>query len=179
MDNSKRPYTSTKGLKCLECGEPVYARYLCKKHYNALNKKQHSVRRQSDREERKRATLARTQRELRVNGVYCGVSFCSTKTLSETGLCGVHELRSKLWQFTPQELVSIYETGCCESCGNTESLVLDHTHGLSCEEVHRGANGCPSCFRGLLCTGCNTGLGMLRDDPSRIRGLLRYLESRV
>jgi len=30
--------------------------------------------------------------------------------------------------------------------------------------------------RGLLCFGCNTGIGCLRDNPSRLRSAADYLE---
>jgi hypothetical protein len=57
--------------------------------------------------------------------------------------------------------------GLCASCGQPPSLrrplVVDHDH-------ETGA------VRGLLCDACNTSLGQLRDDPTRILALLDYLE---
>lgn len=62
---------------------------------------------------------------------------------------------------------------CCDICGLPEtrmnkSLAIDHCHDTG--EV-----------RGLLCGGCNTGIGNLRDDPTLlIRGaeyILKYRKS--
>jgi hypothetical protein len=68
--------------------------------------------------------------------------------------------------------------GGCAICGTTDpgeilkkSWAKDHWHGCpNCE------NGCPECFRGLLCAPCNIGLGMYRDDPELLKKALRYLK---
>jgi hypothetical protein len=61
--------------------------------------------------------------------------------------------------------------GVCAICGEPElaanqygplPLAVDHCHGS-------GA------VRGLLCSGCNTGLGKFRDDPELLRAASRYL----
>lgn len=61
----------------------------------------------------------------------------------------------------------------CDSCGDGEpggkgTWNLDHDH--SC------CKGCPSCFRGFLCHYCNTGVGLFRDEPNRLRLAADYLE---
>jgi len=57
--------------------------------------------------------------------------------------------------------------GACAICGNkptgSERLAQDHDH----------VNGQ---VRGLLCRGCNTGLGQFAADPSRLRAAAEYLE---
>lgn len=59
----------------------------------------------------------------------------------------------------------------CPSCGDKiEQPNLDHDHRC-CEE------GCPACFRAVLCGCCNRGLGQFKDDINRLRGAVRYLES--
>jgi len=55
----------------------------------------------------------------------------------------------------------------CESCGNPERF------GLSLSFDHCHASGR---FRGWLCLGCNTALGMCRNDPARLRALADYQE---
>lgn len=47
--------------------------------------------------------------------------------------------------------------------GTIKSLDVDHNH-----ETHQ--------IRGLLCSLCNTALGLLQDDPLRIESLLRYIK---
>lgn len=50
----------------------------------------------------------------------------------------------------------------CEICGDTYRLCWDHDH----------ATGKP---RGTLCSRCNTGLGMFRDDANFLRRAIEYL----
>lgn len=59
----------------------------------------------------------------------------------------------------------------CSASAFTETLAVDHDH-LCCPEKGRS---CGDCVRGLLCSNCNTALGLLRDDPRIIIGLLDYL----
>jgi hypothetical protein len=51
----------------------------------------------------------------------------------------------------------------CENCGKrTTKMPIDHNH-------ETGAT------RGLLCSNCNTALGLLDENPETIMGLLAYL----
>jgi len=56
--------------------------------------------------------------------------------------------------------------GVCAICkgesGNTR-LVVDHDHETGD-------------IRAILCHSCNTGLGMLEDDPARLKKAIRYLK---
>lgn len=66
--------------------------------------------------------------------------------------------------------------GGCAICGcassGIERLSVDHDHsccpgkGLSCGK----------CVRGLLCADCNRAIGMMADDPLRLRAAASYLE---
>jgi hypothetical protein len=57
----------------------------------------------------------------------------------------------------------------CEICGSEErlhkNLVVDHNHDTG--EV-----------RGLICSGCNSGLGQFRDNPDVLESALLYLKER-
>jgi hypothetical protein len=67
---------------------------------------------------------------------------------------------------TPEQWQRMYDeqNGCCGLCGDKpEKLVTDHCH----ENGH---------VRRLLCRDCNTGLGMFRDDPERLKRAIAYLE---
>jgi hypothetical protein len=65
---------------------------------------------------------------------------------------------------TYQEMVAA-QGGACRICregpsrSNGDRLCIDHDHGC-CPEDGRS---CGRCIRGLLCGGCNVGIGMLRE----------------
>jgi len=58
--------------------------------------------------------------------------------------------------------------GCCAICQATradrgkKNLAIDHCHRTGT-------------VRGLLCTSCNVALGMLREDPERMRKMAAYI----
>lgn len=62
----------------------------------------------------------------------------------------------------------------CDVCDyapeQPSNLCLDHDH-----KCCPGEYSCGKCIRGLLCSSCNTALGMLKDDPVRIKKLIKYL----
>jgi hypothetical protein len=64
------------------------------------------------------------------------------------------------------------EGECCRICGveasDTVKLNVDHDHGCC-------RFGCHECRRGLLCSGCNCGLGFFKDDPDRLAAAIQYL----
>ena len=67
--------------------------------------------------------------------------------------------------------------GVCAACGAAYSEEvkrfwnLDHDH-----DCCSGSKTCGKCIRGILCRDCNLALGMVKDDPCILRGLLSYLE---
>lgn len=71
-------------------------------------------------------------------------------------------VRAKKYNLTPAEVEDMLSKGC-QVCGSFERLHIDHDHNTG--EV-----------RGCLCHGCNTGLGLLKEDPDRIRALAAYIE---
>lgn len=64
----------------------------------------------------------------------------------------------------------------CAVCGKVGPLVQDHSHVLARLHDHPDGRGCPRCNRALLCNGCNTALGYVRDDPETLRRLALYVE---
>lgn len=79
----------------------------------------------------------------------------------------------KLYGLTSVTLSEFYEKhgNVCGICGGTDSpsqwgnrLHIDHDHAT-------GA------LRGLLCHGCNVGLGSFADDPDRLEAAAKYLRS--
>lgn len=55
--------------------------------------------------------------------------------------------------------------GCCVAFTEAQPPVIDHRHD-------------DGCVRGILCRPCNVVLGLLQDDPVRLRRLANYLEER-
>ena len=65
------------------------------------------------------------------------------------------------------------QNGVCAICGSPPDktrLSVDHDH--SCCE---GTSNCSKCVRGLLCSSCNTSLGLLKEDITVIQNMLDYL----
>lgn len=83
--------------------------------------------------------------------------------------------KSKLKQFCEKVGITLedfhrfnqQQNGRCRLCGEPPisgfRLLVDHSH-------------ITGKFRGLLCTGCNTGLGMFRDNPNLLRKAAEYVE---
>lgn len=60
--------------------------------------------------------------------------------------------------------------GMCWSCKDRVATVIDHDHACC-----SGAYSCGYCIRGVLCSQCNTALGLLKDSRYYIENLLEYL----
>lgn len=96
--------------------------------------------------------------------------------------------RRYLWTqytMTPEEYDEMLrkQNGRCAICGETESRTsskfgngahfhVDHDHACC-----NGPKSCGKCIRGLLCSDCNTGLGLFRDSTERLRAAGEYLEA--
>lgn len=65
----------------------------------------------------------------------------------------------------------------CEICHAELSMStarIDHDHAC-CERATSASPACGNCIRGVLCQGCNAGLGLLRDNPEILRAAIDYL----
>lgn len=79
-------------------------------------------------------------------------------------------LRKSGFTFALKEHAIGLQNGCCAICGcSLDTLPDRHVHADHCH-----ATGYP---RGVLCHGCNTGLGGFRDDPERLRAAIAYLDN--
>jgi len=67
-------------------------------------------------------------------------------------------------------LILVSQGNVCAICNATGPLCIDHDHSC-CPGIHT----CGKCIRGLLCRNCNTGLGLLKDDPQRLSKAIDYL----
>jgi len=73
--------------------------------------------------------------------------------------------RRRKYGLTDSELDEVLAIDRCEVCGSTERLVIDHNHSTGQ-------------YRGVLCNGCNSALGMAADDADRLELLASYLRER-
>lgn len=69
--------------------------------------------------------------------------------------------------------------GCCAVCGIDDPMGhgtwhVDHDH-TCCP----GEGSCGVCVRGILCSNCNTALGLLGDDVDRLISAATYLMQHV
>jgi len=65
----------------------------------------------------------------------------------------------------------LQQNGKCAICGEAPKAVKSKLQGFNVDHDHKTKK-----VRGLLCFGCNTGIGCLRDNPSRLRSAADYLE---
>lgn len=115
-------------------------------------------------------------------GFKCKITECSRLDQGSYDLCGFHYGILKAVRkhgLTIETYLEIYskQNGCCAICsreglhrghgvGNEDKnkvLCIDHDHATG--EV-----------RGLICHPCNVSLGLMQDNPSRLRAAADYLE---
>ena len=98
----------------------------------------------------------------------CAVDGCDGKHYAH-GLCRSHVAKGYAYGLTPEEVVVLYSSPVCASCGRPWGTsrdtqpVIDHDH-------RTGA------VRGVTCGACNLGLGHFGDDPDRLQAAARYLQ---
>jgi len=91
--------------------------------------------------------------------------------------CSNQHKRLKKYQLQPAEFEAMLEVqgNACAICSGqfTDKRVphVDHDHNCC-----PGQKSCGVCVRGLLCSPCNTGIGLLKDDTQRLRQAILYLE---
>jgi hypothetical protein len=92
-----------------------------------------------------------------------------TKNNSERNRFRKHGITKEYFQ----EMVEQQGNCCaiCEKPGTWETLVVDHDHAC-CDSQF----SCGNCVRGGLCRTCNTVLGLLKEDESRIMSVLSYIK---
>lgn len=83
----------------------------------------------------------------------------------------------QLYEITPEEYHTLFaaQEGVCAVCGLPETTNDSRTgkvKNLQVDHCHKTGR-----IRALLCKECNNALGLLHDDPLRLRLLLQYAES--
>lgn len=67
-----------------------------------------------------------------------------------------------------KEAMLAQQGGCCAACGGDQP---GHVRGWNVDHCHT-----TSVVRGVLCYPCNIALGLLKDNPVRMRRLAAYIE---
>jgi Recombination endonuclease VII len=81
------------------------------------------------------------------------------------------------YQLSLEEYNSLLEKqgGVCACCKLSETRMNKRIKGLlHVDHCHKTGK-----VRGLLCTNCNTALGLLKEDPERVQALLLYVQTIV
>lgn len=79
-----------------------------------------------------------------------------------------HNMTEIFWN----QMLNKYQ-GLCHACKERPAYAIDHDHDC-CKGSH---SKCGECIRGILCTQCNTALGLLKEDKKYIIGLGDYIKS--
>jgi hypothetical protein len=66
----------------------------------------------------------------------------------------------------------VEQRGCCAICSS--KLNTSRYTKLAVDHCHKTGR-----VRSLLCTNCNTALGLMKDSPERLRAAAAYLEAHV
>ncbi len=78
------------------------------------------------------------------------------------------------------EALLLQQGGACAICAapiGWQSMHVDHDHACcNWHPTDGGGSACGGCVRGLLCPGCNVGLGAFHDSTARLESAVRYLE---
>jgi hypothetical protein len=80
-------------------------------------------------------------------------------------------MRKYLYGITVEQWAAALELQCdaCAVCGSADWPGKD-------QRPHADHDHVTGAFRGILCSNCNSGLGMFGDDPARLRAAAGYLE---
>lgn len=142
-----------------DCSASVKAHGLCHAHYQRLLRQGHT-------RYRDRTKPAKT----------CSEPGCE-KILYAKGVCHVHHAqRRKLAQYglLPESYAALLgaQNGVCAICGKSECI-----RSPSGEPKHLAVDHCHATgsVRALLCSRCNTALGLFQDDPVLLRKAAEYL----
>lgn len=137
-----------------DCESPAIARGLCQKHYSAWH----------------RLYVVPSDRT-------CERPGCEKLAAPSMSVCKNHYRQAWRYGLSVDRFLALWDNPVCSNsyCDSTDRLTIDHDHSCCLDE---GAM-CGTCVRGLLCHKCNVALGMIGDDPDKLRGLIEHLSARV
>lgn len=74
----------------------------------------------------------------------------------------------RVYGLNDNELDALFQKGKCAICGSIQNLCIDHNH-----KIEKGQKGY---IRDILCTSCNAGIGLFKDDISLLKNAIKYLQ---
>lgn len=102
----------------------------------------------------------------------CKVEYERDRHFASQGVPRRRRMLAVKFGMTLEEYEALFEKqdGLCAICGTSEPGGRFKSH-LSVDHDHRTGR-----VRGLLCGPCNTALGLVKDDPARLRAAANYLD---
>ena len=122
----------------------------------------------------KRVIQRKSTKRPKVEPTECALDGCERMSVHyKRSLCKSHVVAANRYGMDDATFLAARSNAVCEACGTSERrLVMDHDH--SCCNQPSGKS-CGRCFRGVLCSNCNSALGLLGDDAGRVNLLLSYI----
>lgn len=69
------------------------------------------------------------------------------------------------------DLLLAKHNGKCWVCKMSKAVHIDHDHSCCNDDSF----SCGKCIRGVLCSNCNTALGLLKDNKNTLKEAIKYL----
>lgn len=161
VDMDKPFRVTEKDRRCTQgtCDRPYLASGYCSLHYDRM---------------RRKTTL---DMDAPAKKMHIGLKFCTVQDCgalhASSGFCKKHVHLHQTHSMTAEQIF-FYANQPCQICGSYEKPSIDHDHSCC-----PGNKSCGKCIRGILCRACNSGIGMLRDDPEILEAGARYLRERT
>jgi|SRR6187549_410108 len=132
-------------------------------------------------DQRKRPTAFYVNRKAK-DGRSCYCKSCQQQLVAERKAAEPDKVRlssvkahiKRKYAMTWEEYLDWYnrQAGNCKICGTHFPLLI--LYGLHVDHCHKTGR-----IRGLLCRDCNTGIGLLKDDPDRLQAAIAYLKPEI
>lgn len=141
------------------CNNKSLAKNLCQGHY---------ARWKRDKENFDKSPLRKNT--YYSNNDICIIPHCINKPHAKK-MCKGHYSQQSKHDIDFSKIISYFENGC-QICGATKNLCIDHDHAIC-----SGKRVCEKCFRGVLCSSCNSALGLLKENKNTLENMIEYLEN--
>ena len=157
----------------VDCSNAVHSKDMCQSHYRKSRRTEHPQGilcywEGCESARYCKGMCAAHYQWSRVNGkfttVKCSIETCQTHQYAK-GYCMSHYGILSAYKLKPEvyENMIIEQNGCCSICSFPSKLQVDHNHDTGL-------------VRALLCSNCNTGLGLMREDKKSLLAMITYIE---